>query len=654
MRGKILRRAIAVVSGGAGERRGRPPPIPWSASTAASFGVAAAAGLAVASCSSASSSDHSTTTIGEDEDDGDGGGVIAVRSSRITSIPDSPSRAAVVPYSSFPPVPPPRRILATSYASLELPTSSTAPSSSSFSTTSSAQSSSTQSSSSSSSSSQHNDDDDSYPAFTVHHRSLLKKYLTPELWSRLSRLRTSQGTTLEDMIRPGLALPIGADPPRRLGVLVGDAECYSTFRELLDPIIREYHGIRRGDGDFEEWSDPELPMESHFLRRKAMGVVAGGPPSASSSNATPLRRLVGDEGDGYGGVIKSGDVADDDLEDVDEVIDDDDVIENHDNIKNDHDIKDDDGVSPIQRSIASEQRRRSILRRHPTIINNPRLMVTNRPADPDGKYVISTRIRVARSIEGFRFPSAMSRSDRRKVERLVGECVRHSPGPVLSNGTYVPLLSMTIEGNLDLIRRHVLFDNPNEWMIASGLGRDWPDGRALYANVPNLMHDGADGKDAMPDFMIWVNEEDHLRMMCLRSGGDIQGVFATLTNGVRELEREMRLRGHQFVHDSRLGYLTSCPTNVGTAMRASVHVRLMNLGRLPGFFDLVERLKLEVRGKYGESDRNYTGVFDVSNLERLGKSEVHLINVMVEGVAKLIELERRLEAGEEVDIDAVR
>jgi creatine kinase len=160
----------------------------------------------------------------------------------------------------------------------------------------------------------------------------------------------------------------------------------------------------------------------------------------------------------------------------------------------------------------------------------------------------------------------------------------------------------------------------------------------------------------MPDFMIWVNEEDHLRVMCLRPGGDIQGVFATLTSGLRELERELRLRGRRFVHDPRLGYLTSCPTNVGTAMRASVHVRLSKLGRMSGFEGLVGRLRLEVRGRHGEGDSGdgrYTGVFDVSNLERLGKSEVHLINVMVEGVAKLIELERRLEAGEEVDIDAV-
>jgi len=290
-------------------------------------------------------------------------------------------------------------------------------------------------------------------------------------------------------------------------------------------------------------------------------------------------------------------------------------------------------------------KRKGHLRRHPTIINNPRL-VTNREADPDGNYIVSTRVRVARSLDGVKFPATMSRSDRRKVQNLVDECTKHFTTSNLAHGTYVPVLSMANDQNLDLIERHVLFDNPNEWTIASNLGRDWPDGRALYANVTDL-------RNQTPDFMIWVNEEDHLRIMCLRKGGDIQGVFTTVMTGMRELERELTKRGWGFAYDPRLGYLTSCPTNVGTTMRASVHVRLTELGRLPGFFELVQRLKLEARGKYGETDRHYTGVFDISNAERLGKSEVHLINVMVEGVAKLIELERRLEAGEVVNIDDI-
>lgn len=546
---------------------------------------------------------------------------------------------------------------------------------------------------------------DSYPAFTHHHRSLLKKYLTPKVWSNLSHLRTTYGTTIEDVIRPGLALPMGANPPRRMGVLVGDGECYTVFRELLDPIIRDYHGI--GDGDFDEWTDPELPMESHFWsRRKGVATAAATATTTSTSALSLSSPLIGrrPSHSTFGGVIKSGGYADDDSDE--EEYDEDNTTTTKYKLEDEYDDTQSISTVPVvttttatttnkqqqQRSGGVECRPMSKLRRHPTIINNPRLMVTNRPADPEGKYVISTRIRVARCLEGYKFPPVMSRSERRYIERLVGECVQNLRGPKLANGTYLSVLSMTSEQNFALIQRHILFDNPNEWTIASGLGRDWPDGRAVYANVPDLFAaaatdaatDAAMNEDEIvppllaevgnkddeddsnqptlaikqqqqqqPDFMIWVNEEDHLRMMCLRPGGDIQGVFETLTTGVREVERELRARGRHFAHDSRLGYLTSCPSNVGTAMRASVHVRLVNLGRLPGFFDLVERLKLEVRGKYGETDRHYTGIFDISNLERLGKSEVHLINVMVEGVAKLIELERKLEVGEEIDIDAI-
>lgn len=495
------------------------------------------------------------------------------------------------------------------------------------------------------------ENDDSYPTFTQYHHSLLKKYLTPQVWSRLSHLHTSFGTTIEDIIRPGLALPMGASPPRRVGVLVGDAECYIVFRELLDPIISEYHGI----DSYEEWMDPELPMEGYFRKMAHQ---------QQSPNAVTKNK----NGNNSSDIMKSSGADDDSDEDGDSFF----------FLDEEGDLFEEDVIlSPTTTTTSSPSsshtttqsttitttktnstttaapshveaiasKRKGSLRRHPTIINNPRL-VTNRVADPDGKYIVSTRIRVARSLDGIRFPSSMSRSDRRYVERLIGDCTRNFRTPRLSNGSYTSVLSMTNDRNLDLIERHILFDNPNEWTIASGLGRDWPDGRALYANVPDV-------SNQTPDFMIWVNEEDHLRIMCLRNGGDIQGVFTTLWNGLRELERELSARGWHFVYDARLGYLTSCPTNVGTAMRASVHVRLVNLGRLPGFFELVERLKLEVRGMYGETDRYYTGIFDISNAERLGKSEVHLINVMVEGVAKLIELERRLEAGEQVDISEI-
>lgn len=481
------------------------------------------------------------------------------------------------------------------------------------------------------------EEEDSYPAFTPYHHSLLRKYLTPQVWSKLSHLTTSYGTSIEDIIRAGLALPIGANPPRRVGVLVGDAECYNVFSGLLDPIISEYHGL---NGRFEEWSDPELPEQGYFQ------------PKVPEHITKPKPTLQDKNDDANYGVMKSNGADEDGFDDSSFLLDEEGV--EYLALPSSVPSTTENGT-PTTSNLAQTPSRRNVetiaskakvaLRRHSTIINNPRL-VTNKQVDPEGKYVLSTRIRVARSLDGIKFPPTMSRSERRKVERLIKDCTKNFQGANLAHGSYLPVLSMSNDQNLDLIERHILFDNPNEWTIASGLGRDWPDGRALYANVTNL-------QTQTPDFMIWVNEEDHLRIMCLRNGGDIQGVFITLMNGIRELERELTIRGWHFAYDPRLGFLTSCPTNVGTSMRASVHVRLTNLGRLPGFFELVERLKLEVRGKYGETDRHYTGVFDISNAERLGKSEVHLINVMVEGVAKLIELERRCEAGQEIDLTQI-
>jgi creatine kinase len=410
-------------------------------------------------------------------------------------------------------------------------------------------------------------------------------------------LQTKYATTIEDMIRPGVMLPLGAHPPRRLGLLAGDADCYTVFEELINPIVGEYHGLNG-----EEWEDPELPREGYFEKRD----VSGGREEE--------------------GVIKSGGGGDEDSFEDEE-----------------------DGDSNQSSSTTTQemqQKTRPNLRRHSTIINNP-LLVSSKQVDPENKYIISTRIRIARSLDGVRFPTTMSRAERRRVQSLIKECCANFQSPKLGGGVYLPVLSMSTDQNLDLIERHILFDNPNEWTIASGLARDWPDGRGLYANVSDL-------QSQTPDFMIWVNEEDHLRLMCLRKGGDIQGVFTTLMMGVRELERELRCRGWEFAIHPKLGYLTCCPTNVGTTMRASVHVRLSKLGRCQGFGELVQALKLEVRGKYGEADRAAnTAVFDISNAERLGKSEVHLINVMVEGVATLIELERRLERGEVVDCEGI-
>ena len=96
-------------------------------------------------------------------------------------------------------------------------------------------------------------------------------------------------------------------------------------------------------------------------------------------------------------------------------------------------------------------------------------------------------------------------------------------------------------------------------MESSGLNRDWPAGRGIFHNKEKT-------------FLIWVNEEDQLRIISMQQGADIGAVFKRLSIAATAIEKEAK-----FAHDDHLGYITSCPTNLGTAIRASVHVKLPNL-----------------------------------------------------------------------------
>jgi creatine kinase len=258
--------------------------------------------------------------------------------------------------------------------------------------------------------------------------------------------------------------------------------------------------------------------------------------------------------------------------------------------------------------------------------------------DPEGEYILYTRLRLARSISGFRFPPCIRRGERRQVERLFQDAVSDWPG------RYVPIMSMSNSQHDHLIQQQLLFKDPDDFLLSAGFGRDWPDARGIYCD--NWQGDA-------PSIIIWCNAEDHLWIISHGKGGNVQGVFTELSKAVSRLETALKARGRHFVEDAKYGFLNASPANIGTALRASVYVKLVRLSRQPGFSDLVSRLRLEARSDYSHSDRRFTGISEIANAEALGKSEVDLINIMIRGVGFLIELEKRLERGEEVDLDAV-
>ena len=95
--------------------------------------------------------------------------------------------------------------------------------------------------------------------------------------------------------------------------------------------------------------------------------------------------------------------------------------------------------------------------------------------------------------------------------------------------------------------------------------RDWPEGRGIFHNKEKT-------------FLVWVNEEDQLRIISMQKGGDVKGVFERLAKGINAVQASVKGEsGKDFQVSEKYGYLHSCPTNLGTGMRASVHVDL------PGF-----------------------------------------------------------------------
>merc|ERR1712126_777941 len=146
-------------------------------------------------------------------------------------------------------------------------------------------------------------------------------------------------------------------------------------------------------------------------------------------------------------------------------------------------------------------------------------------------------------------------------------------------------------------------------------------------------------------FLTWVNEEDQLRIISMQQGGDVRGVFERLARGIQAVGDSVKEEsGKEFLLDPRLGYLHSCPTNLGTGMRASVHIDLPGWTKegLDALKKRCEELSLQPRGTRGESGGQTGITYDISNKHRLGYSEVQLVQTMIDGVNKLYDEDNAL------------
>ena len=185
----------------------------------------------------------------------------------------------------------------------------------------------------------------------------------------------------------------------------------------------------------------------------------------------------------------------------------------------------------------------------------------NTPPFPDdeAEMILSTRVRVGRNLAGYPLGPGLSREQRKEIETKVAKALTTFEGDL--QGKYYALSDLTEVERKSLVEDHFLFKEGDRFLEACGLNRDWPEGRGIFHNDEKT-------------FLVWVNEEDQLRIISMQGGSDLGEVFTRLSKACTHIETVAK-----FAHDDHLGYITSCPTNLGTALRASVHVKLPYLGK---------------------------------------------------------------------------
>jgi len=241
--------------------------------------------------------------------------------------------------------------------------------------------------------------------------------------------------------------------------------------------------------------------------------------------------------------------------------------------------------------------------------------------DPEGTFVVSTRVRGGRSLDGYPFNPCLTEAQYKEMETKVTTAFNGLTDEL--KGTYYPLTGMSKEVQNQLIDDHFLFKEGDRFLQHANACRYWPSGRGIYHN---------DKKN----FLVWVNEEDHLRIISMQMGGDLGEVYRRWVKAVNSIEKLVK-----FSHHDRLGFLTFCPTNLGTTVRASVHIKVPKLAKDYSKLEAVAaKYSLQVRGTAGEHTESVGGVYDISNKRRMGLTEFQAVKEMNDGILEIIKAEK--------------
>ncbi|HUE40822.1 MAG TPA: protein arginine kinase [Chthoniobacterales bacterium] len=231
---------------------------------------------------------------------------------------------------------------------------------------------------------------------------------------------------------------------------------------------------------------------------------------------------------------------------------------------------------------------------------------------PHHQIVVSSRVRLARNLRNRAFPGHAKKAERTAVLDMVKPCVERLSEMQDSFSEFLQDLS-AVEKQV-LVERHLI----SREHAAKGAGS------AVIMNRRQTLS-------------IMINEEDHLRMQSMRSGLQLKQAFKLLDKIDSALEGEL-----EFAYDGRLGYLTACPTNVGTGMRASAMLHLPGLvlsELINQVVQAVSKIGLAVRGFYGEGTEAMGNLFQISNQTTLGEKEDEIITRLTKVIETIIQKE---------------
>jgi protein arginine kinase len=237
--------------------------------------------------------------------------------------------------------------------------------------------------------------------------------------------------------------------------------------------------------------------------------------------------------------------------------------------------------------------------------------------DEYSDVILSSRIRLARNIKGYPFPGRASGKELQKLVLKVEHACRNTAA--LLKATYFDMHKLP------------------EWDSRYFVERRLASPQFIENSYPALLVIGA-----RENFSIMVNEEDHLRLQCIEAGLSVKKAWKNVSQLDDALESYLN-----YSYSDKYGYLTSCPTNLGTGMRASVSVHLPALAMQDKIEHIMKKLpnsEIAVRGFYGEGSDSIGDIYQISNQLTLGRTEEHVIERVLATARSIVEQERRARA----------